>query len=73
MPIASLPVLSLTAPKAEFAQAIGESFRTFGFALVKDFAIDRDLIDRAWKLSEQFFALPAKKRQNHDQIGRAHV
>ena len=67
MSLTSLPVLSLTMPKAEFAQAIGESFRTFGFALVKDFTIDRNLIDRAWKLSEEFFALPeAEKRSYHN-------
>jgi isopenicillin N synthase-like dioxygenase len=73
MSLTSLPVLSLTMPKAEFAQAIGESFRTFGFAMVKDFAIDRDLIDRAWKLSEAFFALPEEeKRRYHDpEIGGA--
>jgi len=73
MSLTSLPVLSLTMPKAEFAQAIGESFRTFGFALVKDFGIDRDLIDRAWKLSEAFFALPEEeKRRDYDpEIGGA--
>ncbi len=73
MSMTSLPVLSLTMPKAEFATAIGDSFKTFGFALVRDFEIDRDLIDRAWKLSEEFFALPdAEKRSFHDpEIGGA--
>ncbi|MFM5883883.1 MAG: isopenicillin N synthase family dioxygenase [Novosphingobium sp.] len=67
MALTSLPVLSLADDKARFSQAIGESFRTFGFALVKDFAIDRGLIDQAWRLSEQFFALPeAEKRGYHD-------
>lgn len=67
MQLDKLPVLSLTADKASFAQAIGESFKTFGFALVKDFAIDRGLIDRAWQLSEAFFALPVEeKRRYHD-------
>ncbi|MCZ8322911.1 MAG: isopenicillin N synthase family dioxygenase [Novosphingobium sp.] len=67
MSLTALPVLSLNLPKAEFAQQIGESFRTFGFALVKDFAIDPGLIDRAWKLSEEFFALPeAEKKRYHD-------
>ncbi|MBS0474290.1 MAG: isopenicillin N synthase family oxygenase [Proteobacteria bacterium] len=67
MPLTTLPVLSLADDKASFSQAIGDSFRTFGFAMVKDFAIDRDLIGRAWKLSEEFFALPeAEKRGYHD-------
>ena len=63
MTLSTIPVLSLTLPKAEFATAIGDSFRTFGFAMVRDFAIDRALIDRAWALSQAFFALPeAEKR-----------
>ena len=67
MALTSLPVLSLADDKASFSQAIGESFRTFGFALVKDFDIDRGLIYQAWQLSEQFFALPeAEKRSYHD-------
>lgn len=69
MELTSLPVLSLADEPAAFSQAIGESFRTFGFALVKDFDIDRGLIDRAWKLSEAFFALPeAEKRAYHDPV-----
>ena len=67
MVLDKLPVLSLAADPAEFSQAIGSSFKTFGFALVKDFGIDPALIDRAWQLSEQFFALPeAEKRRYHD-------
>ena len=67
MVLDKLPVLSLADDKAHFAQAIGESFRTFGFALVKDFAIDRSLIERAWQLSERFFKLPeAEKRSYHN-------
>ena len=67
MVLDKLPVLSLADDKAEFAQAIGESFRAFGFALVKDFAIDHGLIERAWQLSEQFFNLPeAEKRSYHN-------
>ncbi len=67
MSLTALPVLSLTMPKQEFARAIGDSFKTFGFAMVKDFQIDRALIDRAWQLSEEFFALPeAEKRAYHN-------
>lgn len=67
MVLDKLPVLSLADDKARFAKEIGNSFRTFGFALVKDFDIDRGLIELAWKLSEQFFALPdAEKRSYHN-------
>lgn len=67
MSLTEIPVLSMTMPKAEFAQAIGDSFRTFGFAMVKDFPIDRGLIDRAMQMSKDFFALPdAEKRKYHD-------
>ena len=69
MVLDKLPVLSLADDKARFAQEIGNSFKTFGFALVKDFDIDRGLIERAWQLSEQFFALPeAEKREYHNPV-----
>ncbi|MEO7247124.1 MAG: 2-oxoglutarate and iron-dependent oxygenase domain-containing protein, partial [Novosphingobium sp.] len=49
------------------SQAIGDSFKTFGFAMVKDHGIDADLIAKAWDLTEQFFALPeAEKRSYFD-------
>ena len=54
----TLPVLSLADDKARFSQEIGDSFKTFGFAMVRDHGIDQGLIDRAWKLTEAFFALP---------------
>ena len=67
MPLTTLPVLSLADDSAAFSKAIGDSFKTFGFAMVKDFDIDRGLIDRAWQLSQQFFALPeAEKRSYHN-------
>lgn len=67
MPLNTLPVLSLADDPANFAQAIGDSFKTFGFAMVKDHGIDADLIDRAWQLTAEFFALPeAEKRSYHN-------
>ena len=67
MVLDKLPVLSLADDPAEFSRAIGASFKTFGFALVKDFGINPALIDHAWRLSEQFFALPEdEKRRYHD-------
>ena len=67
MVLDKLPVLSLAGDKARFSGEIGESFRNFGFALVKDHGIDFALIAQAWKLTEQFFALPeSEKRSYHD-------
>jgi isopenicillin N synthase-like dioxygenase len=67
MQLETLPVLSLAEDKARFSQEIGDSFKTFGFALVKDHGIDAGLIARAWDLTAQFFALPeAEKRSYYD-------
>ena len=61
-----LPVLSLADPASAFAEAIGQSFRQFGFALVRDHGLDRDLVARAWSLTKALFALPdAEKRRYH--------
>jgi isopenicillin N synthase-like dioxygenase len=59
-----VPILSLATLDADdFAQAIGGSFRTFGFAMVTDHGLDADLIARGWALAKAFFALPeATKR-----------
>ncbi len=62
----ALPVLSLADPASTFAEAIGQSFRQFGFALVRDHGLDRDLVARAWSLTKAFFDLPeAEKRRHH--------
>lgn len=65
MPLDALPVLSLADDKAQFSEAIGASFKTFGFALVKDHGIDQNLIARAWQLTEQFFALPEDEKRSY--------
>lgn len=66
MDLDSLPVLSLADDPRRFAGAIGESFRSFGFALVRDHGIDPALIAEGWRLTAEFFALPeAEKRRYH--------
>ena len=63
---AEIPVLSLATDRKALAHALGESFRTFGFAMVRDHGIDPRLIETGWALTEQFFALPeALKRSYH--------
>lgn len=67
MDLAEIPVLSLTRDGADLPTRIGQSFRTFGFAMIRDHGIDQALIDRAWAKTEAFFALPVQtKRQYFD-------
>ena len=66
MDLASLPSLSLQTEPSRFSREIGQSFRQFGFALVKDHGIDPTLIAEGWRLTRAFFALPeADKRACH--------
>ena len=49
-----------------FARALGESFRSLGFAIIADHGVDADLITRAETMAKAFFALPdASKRAYH--------
>jgi isopenicillin N synthase-like dioxygenase len=63
MSLETLPVLSLTSDPADLSRDLGESFATFGFAMVRDFGIDPALIARAWALTEAFFALPEMEKR----------
>ncbi len=65
MDLATLPVLSLADDATSFSAAIGDSFRSFGFAMVRDHGIDADLIARAWDLTEAFFALPEDEKRSY--------
>lgn len=65
MDLAEIPVLSLAHDHADLPARIGESFRTFGFAMVRDHGIDADLISHAWQLTEEFFALPVEEKQSY--------
>ena len=67
--ITSDTVASVSLDNAEdpaFAQALGDSFVTFGFAILRDHGIPQELIERAEEKSKAFFALPdAVKRAYH--------
>lgn len=65
MDIAGIPVLSLEADRASLPALIGESFRRFGFAMVRDHGIDAGLIARAWDVMRRLFALPVKARMRY--------
>lgn len=65
MKLTSLPVLSLNQSPDAFAREIGESFQTFGFAMVRDHGIDANLIRQGWELTEAFFALPEAEKRSY--------
>ena len=64
--VEQVPILSMDMDRADFAAALGTSFQRFGFAMVKDHGMDRDLIDQGWALARRFFALPVEAKRRHD-------
>jgi isopenicillin N synthase-like dioxygenase len=70
MDVDTLPVLSLAEEPARLSAEIGASFRSFGFAMVKDHGIDPDLVARAWTLTEAFFALPDDEKRSYFIVGQ---
>lgn len=63
-----IPNLSLATQNTDprgFAQAFGDSFRTFGFAVVTNHGVDPALIAKAWDLTRQLFALPEPVKRRY--------
>ena len=54
-----------------FARDFGNSFQRFGFGVISDHGLDQDLIDRAWALTRQFFALPEEVKARYILPGKA--
>jgi len=62
--------LSLSdAGSADFARALGESFATSGFAIVRDHGISLALIERAEAEAKAFFALPEATKSAYAAVG----
>ncbi len=51
--------------KQAFGDAIGQSFRETGFAVIKDHTVDSGIIDRNLDATKAFFALPTETKQNY--------
>jgi isopenicillin N synthase-like dioxygenase len=69
-----IPTLSLAHGDQEpeaFAQALGQSFERFGFAVIADHGIDQGLIDRSWALTKVFFELPTQTKLRYDAAPNA--
>lgn len=68
--LANIPVLSLKDDRDTLPARIGESFRTFGFAMIRDHGIEADLIDKAWDLTRAFFDLPVETKAKYHLAGK---
>ena len=69
-----VPLVSLAGAESapdDVARALGESFERFGFAMVRDHGIDPGLVDRAWRTTEAFFALPEEEKRRYHVPGGA--
>jgi len=62
--------LHRTDPQA-FAEALGGSFRRYGFAVVSDHGLDQALIDGANERTKAFFALPEDVKRRYHVPGTA--
>jgi isopenicillin N synthase-like dioxygenase len=70
MNLETLPLLSLADAPQRFSQDIGNSFKAFGFALVTDHGLDPALINQAWQLTAEFFALPEAEKRRYFAPGQ---
>jgi isopenicillin N synthase-like dioxygenase len=68
MSMTQMPDISLADGDAkQIAQALGDSFKTYGFAKVIDHGLDQQLVKEAWRLSKELFDQPEDaKRRGYD-------
>ena len=70
MDLQTLPVLSLADDPETLAHDLGDSFATFGFAMVLDHGLAPALVARAWALTAEFFALPEAEKRSYFIAGQ---
>ena len=66
--LAQVPLVSMKTQADDpegFAQALGASFKRFGFAMVSDHGVPDDVVDRAWAVTKAFFALPEEEKRRY--------
>ena len=66
--LAEVPLISMKTQVDDpdgFAQALGASFKRFGFAMVSDHGVPQDVVDRAWAATKAFFALPEEEKRRY--------
>ena len=65
-----LASVSLTRPLADLAEELGQSFAEYGFAIVRDHGIPKELIASAEEKSRAFFALPEQVKMHYHIKGQ---
>jgi isopenicillin N synthase-like dioxygenase len=67
VPELSLKAFTEGAPRAraEFIAALMDGFQYYGFIILKDHKVSRDLLKRAYRLSAEFFALGDAEKRRH--------
>lgn len=66
--LAQVPLISMKDQASDpdgFAQALGASFKRFGFAMVSDHGVPDDVVERAWATTKAFFALPEEEKRRY--------
>ncbi len=66
--LAQVPLVSMKTQADDpegFAQALGASFKRFGFAMVSDHGVPDAVVDRAWAVTKAFFALPEEEKRRY--------
>jgi isopenicillin N synthase-like dioxygenase len=67
-----MPDISLERGSPEqIAQALGDSFKTYGFAKVIDHGLDPQLVKEAWRLSKELFDQPVEAKLRDYDAGIA--
>lgn len=69
---AGIPVLSLAdfdGAQGRFSDDLDRAWREFGFVGITDHGIDDAIIDRAYEVFREFFALPEKIKQRYHRPG----
>ncbi|AKS42109.1 isopenicillin N synthase family dioxygenase [Wenzhouxiangella marina] len=68
-----VPTLSMAdfdGQKGAFSDALGQAWRETGFVGVRDHGVDDAIIDRAYEVFREFFALPAEVKQRYQLPGK---
>lgn len=67
VPELSLNAYTLGSPadRKEFVDALYEGFRYFGFIILKDHSVSRELLSRAYQMSREFFDLPVDEKMKY--------